>query len=87
MFLLPCPYCGERPQIEFSFHGDATVQRPSDAAAVSLDAWLDHIYLRDNPRGAHCEWWLHSAGCRRWIKIHRDTFNHRVLAAPDAADA
>ena len=28
MLQIKCPYCGMRPQIEFSYGGDATVKRP-----------------------------------------------------------
>ena len=52
---------------------------PADPGAVSDDAWLDHVYLRDNPRGPHWEWWHHSAGCRAWIKVKRDTMTHEIL--------
>ena len=86
MLLLTCPFCGERAQTEFSYGGDATVGRPTDPDGVSLDAWLDHLYLRDNPRGPHAEWWHHSAGCRRWFKVKRNTRTHEVLQSglPDA---
>ena len=52
MLLLTCPFCGERAQIEFSYGGDATVKRPADPEAVSLDQWLDHVYLRQSSRAA-----------------------------------
>ena len=44
------------------------------------------IYLRDNPLGPHDEWWLHSAGCRQWFRVRRDTRTHDILgtAAPGA---
>ena len=57
---IPCPHCGPRAQTEFSYGGDATVRRPHDPEHTSLDVWLDHIYLRDNPRGLHTEWWHQS---------------------------
>lgn len=80
MLLIRCPYCGPRAQIEFSYGGDAGAKRPQDPAGVSLEAWLDYVYLRDNPRGPHWELWQHSAGCRRWLRVHRDTLTHEVLA-------
>ena len=67
MLLIDCPHCGQRAHTEFSYGGDATVRRPDDPRAVSLETWLDYVYLRDNPRGAHTEWWQHTYGCRRWI--------------------
>ena len=86
MLLIPCPYCGPRAQTEFSYGGDATIARPGqgdDPAqdAVAKQQWLDHIYLRDNPRGPHLEWWQHHSGCRAWFKVRRDTATHEVLGA------
>lgn len=87
MLLIECPHCGPRAQIEFSYGGDATVSRPADPEAVDTEAWLDFVYLRDNPRGPHIEWWHHSAGCRRWIRVRRDTLTHEISAtgAPDSS--
>lgn len=81
MLLLKCPWCGARAQTEFSYGGDATIQRPAEPEAVSLSAWLDYVYLRENPRGPHVEWWHHGAGCRRWFKVRRDTLTHEVLGS------
>jgi heterotetrameric sarcosine oxidase delta subunit len=77
--LIPCPFCGPRSQVEFTYGGDATVKRPADDASQS--AWFDYVYLRDNPRGPHDEWWLHSAGCRSWFKLRRDTRTHDIIAS------
>ena len=85
MLLIDCPHCGPRADIEFSYGGDATVERPRDPDAVSLDQWSDYVYLRDNPRGPHSEWWQHTAGCRRWIKVRRDTATHAMLAGEEGA--
>ncbi len=84
MLLIRCPYCGPRAQIEFSYGGDANAKRPSDPEAATLEAWLDYVYLRDNPRGPHWELWQHTAGCRAWIRVQRDTLTHEILAAEPA---
>ena len=81
MLLITCPWCGPRAQIEFTYGGDASVVRPTDPDAVSAGEWLDHVYLRDNPRGPHDEWWQHSAGCRSWIRVRRDTWTHRMIGS------
>ena len=78
MLLLECPWCGERAQSEFSYGGDATLERPADPQAVSLREWVDYVYLRENPRGPHLEWWHHTSGCRRWFKVKRNTWTHEV---------
>ena len=84
MLLIECPHCGPRAQIEFTYGGDASVKRPKNPDAVSDNAWLDHVYLRDNPRGPHVEWWHHSAGCRAWMKVKRDTLSHEIFASAPA---
>ena len=83
MLLIPCPHCGARAQVEFAYGGDATKRRPPDSAPD--EAWYDYVYLRSNPRGPHQEWWLHHAGCGRWIRVTRDTATHQVLGAAPAA--
>ena len=85
MMLIPCPYCGPRNVTEFTYAGDADVKRPADAAAVSEAEWAAYVYLRDNPRGPHDELWQHSAGCRRFIRVKRDTLTHEVFGSEPAA--
>ena len=84
MLLIECPWCGGRAQIEFSYGSDALVSRPSSPQSVSAEVWFDYVYLRDNPRGAHTEYWQHIAGCRRWFKVRRDTFTHEILGVEQA---
>ena len=84
MFLIHCPYCGDCDVTDFSYGGDATLQRP--AADARFDDWYDYVYLRSNPKGVHDEYWHHVAGCRQWLKVRRDTVTHAILATC-AADA
>jgi heterotetrameric sarcosine oxidase delta subunit len=79
MLLITCPHCGPRDHVEFSYGGDATVVRP-DPTTASDEEWAAYIYLRDNPRGPHLEFWHHNAGCRAWIKVLRDTLTHEIAA-------
>lgn len=79
MMLIPCPCCGPRSQLEFTYGGDATLRRPPPDAPTA--AWFDYVYLRDNPQGPHDELWQHSAGCRRWFQLRRDTTTHDILAS------
>lgn len=80
MLLIPCPYCGERPELEFSYGGEAHVARPKDPAAVSDEAWADFLYQRTNPRGVHAERWRHTHGCARFFNALRDTTSDMFLA-------
>jgi methylglutamate dehydrogenase subunit B len=81
---IPCPYCGERTNDEFTILGDADaiLARPAGNDAATFH---DYLYLRHNPAGAHRELWHHSAGCRRWLIVSRDTRTHAVLGATFAA--
>jgi methylglutamate dehydrogenase subunit B len=86
MLLIPCPWCGPRNQVEFTYGGDATLRRPAPDAPDA--AWVEYVYLRDNARGPHAELWLHGAGCRRWCVVRRDTRTHEILGSgmPGEAD-
>ena len=65
---LPCPHCGTRDVQEFTYLGDANVERP-DADEMSEAAMTRYVYERDNPAGRQREYWHHSAGCRAWIVV------------------
>ena len=39
MLLIPCPYCGERAESEFSCGGEAHIARPADPEKVSDEDW------------------------------------------------
>jgi sarcosine oxidase subunit delta len=75
---LNCPFCGNRGIAEFSYMYDATVTRP--AADAEPAAWVDYVYLRDNPAGPHSEFWYHAAGCRQILLVERDTRDHTILS-------
>jgi sarcosine oxidase subunit delta len=77
---IPCPYCGARDAHEFAYLGDATVTRPDPAAPGALDAFTAYVYDRANPEGPHDEFWYHASGCRRWLKVTRNTRTHEILA-------
>jgi heterotetrameric sarcosine oxidase delta subunit len=46
-----------------------------------MDAWMDYVYLRDNPRGNYTEYVHHSGGCRAWLVVTRNTDTHQVHSA------
>jgi sarcosine oxidase subunit delta len=43
-----------------------------------LRAWHDYVFLFDNPKGAHLEYWQHVEGCRQWLVLERDTATNTV---------
>lgn len=79
MLLIRCPWCGPREETEFSYGGEAHIVRPKDPNALSDEEWADYLFMRANKRGTHDEQWCHSAGCRRWFEVIRDTVSYRIL--------
>jgi heterotetrameric sarcosine oxidase delta subunit len=77
MLRIPCPHCGLRDYTEFSYAGDATKQRPAQGTA-DLRTWYEYVFLFDNPKGAHLEYWQHLEGCRQWLVLERDTATNTV---------
>jgi sarcosine oxidase subunit delta len=73
MLLIPCPYCGERPEIEFRYGGEAHLVRVEKGETVDDAAWGAFLYERSNPKGLHVERWRHAHGCGRFFNAVRDT--------------
>ena len=87
MLLIPCPWCGPRPENEFRYGGQAHVVRPADPASADDATWAAYLYFRDNPKGRHAERWRHVHGCGRFLNCVRDTVADRIAASyrPDQA--
>ena len=80
----PCPFCGERPEVEFRFGAEAGHPRP-DGAQVDADAWCAYLYDRVNARGPVQEIWQHRP-CGEFFLLARDTLTHAVLGATALVD-
>lgn len=78
MLEIPCPFCGPRPQLEFTFGGQSAIARPQPPEAVSDRQWAEYLFFRDNPRGGHFERWCHRQGCGLWFNVLRDTLTHEI---------
>ena len=88
MLRLQCPVCGLRDETEFTYGGDASCPAP-DIGDPDAETWHDFVFLRDNPAGAHLEYWHHVSGCRHWLVVERDTLTHdvgRIVLARDRSD-
>ena len=85
MLRIPCPHCGPRDEVEFSYRGDATVARPDPEAGI--EAFHGYLYERRNPRGWQVEWWQHGSGCRAFLKVLRHTVTHEIRAVAAATEA
>lgn len=81
--LINCPHCGIRPVEEFTFNGDASIQRPT---SNDMEQWYGYTYLRDNPKGCFDEYAHHASGCRAWLVVTRDTQTHEVFNTVTARD-
>jgi sarcosine oxidase subunit delta len=79
-----CPFCGPRDHSEFTYGREVA---PIPALDAPAEEWQRHVFLRDNPCGAHAEWWHHNLGCRQWLVITRDTSTHVVIGIAAARDA
>ena len=78
MLWLTCPICGRRPIDEFTFGGE---RRPVPDWIEGDDARnLDEVWNFENPDGVTTERLFHTAGCRRWLSVHRDTSTDTVVA-------
>ncbi|MEV4647413.1 sarcosine oxidase subunit delta [Saccharopolyspora sp. NPDC049426] len=77
MLRIRCPWCGERDEVEFRYGGQA-VDYPAEPGALNDREWADFLFVRDNPCGWWRERWVHSAGCRRWFELWRNTETDEV---------
>ena len=51
MFVINCPYCGERDQQEFKAGGEAHIERPKQPTELSDDEWAEYLFMRKNIKG------------------------------------
>lgn len=79
MLNIPCPYCGDREEVEFTCAGEAHIARPLIENSITDAEFADYLFLRDNAKGVFLERWRHAAGCRRWFNIARDTVSHEII--------
>ena len=82
MLLIPCPWCGPRSQVEFTYGGDATVERPP--ADAPEQAWFEYVYLRDNPRGPGFEDDAGRSDVRQHFAAHEQTACRQSRVGRDA---
>jgi len=79
MLLITCPHCGPREESEFACGGEAHIARPLIENSITDAEFADYLFLRDNPKGMFLERWRHTAGCRRWFNVARDTVSHDII--------
>jgi sarcosine oxidase subunit delta len=86
MLLIPCPWCGEHAETDFSCGGEAGITRSKSTESLSDEAWADYLFMRTNPRGSYRELWNHSQGCRRWFVVERDTESYVISGSSKLGD-
>ena len=86
MLRITCPHCGERPEIEFRYGGEAHIARPADPSTLDDAAWAEFLYLRANPKGWHAERWQHAHGCGRFFNAVRHTVSDRIVVTYKAGE-
>ncbi len=79
MLRIYCPHCAEyRDEEEFHYAGQAHIVRPADPDACTDKDWGAYLYFRKNPCGLHHELWSHAVGCRKFLKVIRDTLSYEI---------
>tara|TARA_B110000438_G_C15554744_1_gene538532 strand:+ start:362 stop:730 length:369 start_codon:yes stop_codon:yes gene_type:complete len=79
MFIIKCPYCGEREQEEFTCGGEAHILRPNNPDELTDDQWADYLFIRQNKKGIQFERWNHAFGCRQWFNVARNTATDEII--------
>lgn len=79
MLLIDCPYCGDRPEIEFHCGGEAHIARPLDPSQLDDRQWAEFLFYRANTKGVMAERWSHQNGCQRWFNALRNTVSDKIL--------
>lgn len=74
--LLSCPHCGPRPLEEW-VHGEILDVPASITDPEARD--LDRAFFHTNTEGPVDEAWFHLYGCRRWVRVRRDTASDRFI--------
>lgn len=81
MLLIPCPYCGERDEVEFAYAGEAHIVRPTNGAEMTDAEWADYLFNRRNIKGIQLEQWQHATGCRQFFNVARNSINNDILGS------
>ncbi len=79
MLVIDCPYCGPRPELEFSYAGEAHLVRPADPSTLNDEEWAHFLFHRVNVKGVHYERWRHLHGCARFFNAVRDTTTDKFV--------
>lgn len=82
MLQIPCIHCGVRNSTEFRYVGEVG-PRP-DPTTTDQAEWRRYLYEKSNPAGWQTERWFHTAGCRRFLIVERNTMTNEIRAVRGA---
>jgi sarcosine oxidase subunit delta len=74
---ISCPNCGKRPIEEFVY---GELPRVPDHITDTDARDIDRAFMMSNPAGVQMEAWFHLYGCRRWLRLCRDTRTDALVA-------
>ncbi len=81
MLLIHCPYCGPRPELEFSYARPGAHRASGRSLEPSTPTTGPSFSTCvTNTRGVHAERWRHVHGCARFFNALRDTTTDQFLA-------
>lgn len=87
MLQIHCPYCQEyREEEEFSYAGQAHIERPSEPESLTDQQWAQYLFFRKNPRGLHHEMWYHIHGCKQFFNVCRHTVTYQIISSYKIGD-
>jgi heterotetrameric sarcosine oxidase delta subunit len=75
---ITCPHCGVRAVEEFVY---GEIPTPPDTLTDPDARDLDRAFMHTNTEGLVTERWFHTAGCRRWLTVRRDTRTNVIAPA------
>jgi heterotetrameric sarcosine oxidase delta subunit len=74
---IPCPHCGERPIEEFMY---GEIPNVPETLTDPDERDIDRGFMLSNLEGETVEAWFHTYGCRRWLKLKRNTKTDLILS-------
>jgi len=74
---VPVVRAAQRGGVPLCRRGD----RPSGPAHAEPQQWRQYLYHRRNACGWVQENWYHSAGCRKYIRLERETLTNQTRPA------
>lgn len=73
---LICPHCGSRPIEEFMY---GEIPQVPEQLTDPDERDIDRAFMLKNPEGETLEAWFHVYGCRRWLRVRRDSRLDKIL--------